>query len=111
MDEVYWGCYEIDARGLAVPCCEERVCAPERVVAPETGARGGEWCGVGSGWAVYGATLAARTRVTPDDRAGEAICEARDVLVLGAAECLAGNAVPPELAAPVYLRDRVTRVG
>lgn len=111
MDEVYWGCYEIDARGLAIPRCEECVCAPERVVMPDTGARDGDWRGVGSGWPADGSALAARTGVTPDARAGEAICEARDLLVLGAAECVAGNAVPPELATPVYLRDRVTRVG
>lgn len=107
MGEVYWGCFEIDGRGLAVACCAEQVCPPERVDAP-----GGEgWRGVGPGWAVYGAELAAQTGVGPDGYAGEAICEARDLAVLGAAEFAAGRAVPPELAAPVYLRDRVTRVG
>ncbi|HSO81719.1 tRNA (adenosine(37)-N6)-threonylcarbamoyltransferase complex dimerization subunit type 1 TsaB [Thiocapsa sp.] len=107
MGEVYWGCFEIDERGLAVARCEERVCPPEGVESP-----GGEgWFGVGPGWSVYGAELAARTGVAPNVHAGEAICEARDLAVLGAAELAAGHAVPPELAAPVYLRDRVTRVG
>jgi tRNA threonylcarbamoyladenosine biosynthesis protein TsaB len=106
MGEVYWGCFEIDARGLAMPCCEEQVSAPERVEAP-----GGEgWIGVGPGWSVYGAELTARTGLASDAYRGEAICEARDLAVLGAAELAAGRTVPPELAAPVYLRDRVTRV-
>jgi tRNA threonylcarbamoyladenosine biosynthesis protein TsaB len=107
MGEVYWGCFEIDARGLAVARCEERVCPPEAVEAPD----GEGWFGVGPGWSVYGAELAARTRVAPNHYAGEAFCEARDLAVLGAAELAAGHAVPPERAAPVYLRDRVTRVG
>jgi tRNA threonylcarbamoyladenosine biosynthesis protein TsaB len=107
MGEVYWGCFAIDGRGLAVSCCDERVCAPDQVEAPG----GAGWFGVGPGWEVYGAELAARTGVTPDAHAGDAVCEARDLAVLGAAELAAGRQVPPELAVPVYLRDRVTRVG
>lgn len=107
MGEVYWGCFEIDDSGLAVARCEERVCPPEAVEAPD----GDGWFGVGPGWSVYGAELAARTRAVVNADAGEAICEARDLAVLGAAALAAGHGVPPELAAPVYLRDRVTRVG
>jgi tRNA threonylcarbamoyladenosine biosynthesis protein TsaB len=107
MGEVYWGCFEIDEGGLALPRCEERVCPPEEVEVPD----GDGWLGVGPGWSVYGAELAARTHVVANADAGEAICEARDLALLGAAELAAGHAVPPALAAPVYLRDRVTRVG
>lgn len=107
MGEVYWGCFEIDGRGLAVSCCDEQVCPPDRVDTPG----GAGWRGIGPGWAAYGAELAARTGLVSDARAAEAICEARDLAVLGAAEFAAGRAVPPQLAAPVYLRDRVTRVG
>ena len=107
MGEVYWGCFEIDESGLAVARGEERVCPPEAVEAPH----GDGWLGVGPGWSVYGAELAARTGAVADIHAEESICEARDLLLLGAAEFAAGHTVPPELAAPVYLRDRVTRVG
>jgi tRNA threonylcarbamoyladenosine biosynthesis protein TsaB len=107
MGEVYWGCFEIDRQGLALSCCNERVCSPADVEAPA----GGGWIGVGPGWAAHGDSLFARTGVAADVRAGDAICEARDLAVLGAAELEAGRKVPPELAAPVYLRDRVTRVG
>ena len=100
MGEVYWGCFEIEKSGLAAPRCEERVCPPEAVEAP-----GGEgWFGVGPGWSVYAAELAARTRVVANAGAGETICEARDLAVLGAAELAAGHTVPPELAA-AQLRD------
>lgn len=107
MGEVYWGCFRIDDRDLAVSCCEERVCAPDQV----TGRDGEGWFGVGPGWAVYGAELADRTGLSPMAYAGDAICEARDLAVLGAAGLAAGLQVSPELATPVYLRDRVTRVG
>jgi tRNA threonylcarbamoyladenosine biosynthesis protein TsaB len=107
MGEVYWGCFEIDGLGLAVSCCEERVCLPERVVAP-----GGDgWVGVGPGWDAYGAELAARTGLTAFTHMGDAVCEARDLALLGAAELAAGRQVSPELATPVYLRDRVTQAG
>jgi tRNA threonylcarbamoyladenosine biosynthesis protein TsaB len=107
MGEVYWGCFEIDRQGLALSCCNERVCSPADVEAPA----GGGWIGVGPGWAAHGDSLVAQTGIAADVRAGDAICEARDLAVLGAAEFEAGRKVPPELAAPVYLRDRVTRVG
>jgi tRNA threonylcarbamoyladenosine biosynthesis protein TsaB len=107
MGEVYWGCFEIDRQGLALSFCNERVCSPEDVEAPS----GGGWIGVGPGWAAHGDSLFAQTGIAADVRAGDAICEARDLAVLGAAEFEAGRKVPPELAAPVYLRDRVTRVG
>lgn len=107
MDEVYWGCFEIDGRGLARPRCEELVSPPERVPVPP----GEGWYGVGPGWVTYGEQLMSRAALDRHRCAGNAICEAYDLALLGAAEFAAGLQVPPELASPVYLRDRVTRVG
>lgn len=106
MDEVYWGCYGIDANGLAVACGEERVCPPGEVEWPG----GADWIGVGPGWTSYGEALRARTGLAPSDCIGEVVCEARDLAQLATAELAAGRQVPPERAMPVYLRDRVTRV-
>ncbi|MCG6897333.1 MAG: tRNA (adenosine(37)-N6)-threonylcarbamoyltransferase complex dimerization subunit type 1 TsaB [Thiocapsa sp.] len=105
MGEVYWGCFEIDCRGLAQPCCEEQVSPPGRVQVPP----GRSWYGVGSGWAAYGEQLMARAALERQSCAGDAICEAHDLALIGAAELVAGRQMAPELAAPVYLRDRVTR--
>jgi tRNA threonylcarbamoyladenosine biosynthesis protein TsaB len=40
--------------------------------------------------------------------APEAICEAQDIVRLAAVSVSKGELTPPELAQPVYLRDRVT---
>jgi tRNA threonylcarbamoyladenosine biosynthesis protein TsaB len=104
MGEVYWGAFAVGADGLVSPLGDERVTRPAAVPVPV----GGDWCGVGSGWAAYGDTLAEGVgsgllAVSPD-----AGCEARDIAVIAAAEVAAGRLVPAELARPVYLRDRVT---
>lgn len=105
MGEVYWGCFEVGEDGLAAPCGEEAVCPPDRVELPS----GQGWYGVGSGWAAHAASLTARVGdalagVDPDP-----LCEARDIAVMAAAQWRSGRQVSPEFAAPVYLRDRVTR--
>ncbi|NCA71151.1 MAG: tRNA (adenosine(37)-N6)-threonylcarbamoyltransferase complex dimerization subunit type 1 TsaB [Sphingobacteriia bacterium] len=105
MNEVYWGCFEIDDQGLARPRCAEQVCQPHLVERPA----GDDWSGIGPGWVVHGDALRARTSIMPAPGAAEAICEARDLLPLGAAELATGHQVTPELATPVYLRDQVTR--
>lgn len=105
MDEVYWGCFEIGEHDLAVVQGEERVCPPERIEIPA----GAGWYGVGPGWSAYDLTLQTQVGDALDGANPEAFCEARDIAVLAAADFAAGRHLPPELAAPVYLRDQVTR--
>lgn len=107
MDEIYWGCFTIDAQGLASPVRAERVCAPEQVARPHEGS----WWGMGSGWAAYHDVLIERTGLAPEQWTADAICEARDIAVLGAAAFARGERLSPERATPSYLRDQVTRVG
>ena len=104
MGEVYWGAYEVGDGGLVVPCGEELVSPPDQVPVP-----GGDgWCGVGPGWGVYRDALAARVGAGLQAVSAAGFCEAQDIAVIAAAQAGAGNLVPPELARPVYLRDRVT---
>lgn len=105
MEEVYWGCFEVAADGDAHPRCAEQVCRPEAVEVPE----GGGWMGVGPGWAAYPESLSARTGTHAREAAASAICEARDLLALGRIAFARGESISPELATPVYLRDRVTQ--
>lgn len=105
MDEVYWGCFEIDTNGLAESCCDERVCPPETVSAPP----GVDWFGVGPGWSAYRAALTERLGAVVVGTDAEAICEARDIAILAEAAYAAGWQIPADQAMPVYLRDRVTR--
>lgn len=106
MGEVYWGAYAIGADGTPEPHGEEGVSPPGEVPLPA----GGDWCGAGPGWAVHGEALARRlggglVAVSPD-----AVCVAWDIALIGAAQARRGVLVAPELARPVYLRDRVTAV-
>jgi tRNA threonylcarbamoyladenosine biosynthesis protein TsaB len=103
MDEVYWGAFQADAEGLAVPVGAEQVIAPDAVPIPE----GDGWRGVGSGWAAYGDALRARlgNRVTEIDP--DVLPAAAEVARLAVRDFAAGLAVPAEQALPVYLRDKV----
>lgn len=104
MEELYWGPYRLGDGDLMQAAGAEEVASPEAVTLPA----GGDWSGVGSGWASYGDVLRGRLgsrllTVTPD-----APCEARDVAALAAAELAQGHWVTAEQARPVYLRERVT---
>ena len=104
MQEVYWGAFRCREDGLVGPAVDaEVVCAPERVPLPEdTG-----WVGAGSGWDSYGALLAARCAVPAADVYRDQKPHAADVARLAARVYLRGDALPPEQAIPVYLRDNV----
>ena len=103
MNELYWGCYRVSPEGLAEVVGEECVAPPGQVPLPESG----RWRGSGSGWAVYGESLARHLgeRLTGYD--GDRYPHAADVAGLAAAAYAQGLAVAVELVAPVYLRDNV----
>ncbi|EXJ13724.1 tRNA (adenosine(37)-N6)-threonylcarbamoyltransferase complex dimerization subunit type 1 TsaB [Imhoffiella purpurea] len=105
MEEVYWGCFEIDGQDLAAYCCEERVCPPDSVSSPQ----GCGWHGVGPGWSAYRSLLTGRLGEALSGMSPEAVCEARDIAILAAADYAEGRHVPADRAMPVYLRDKVTR--
>jgi tRNA threonylcarbamoyladenosine biosynthesis protein TsaB len=107
MGEVYWGSYELGPEGGMVSAGEELVCPPEEVPLP----RGDGWWGAGPGWSVHGAALRERIGSALEGVAPEVVCEAQDVVRLATVSLRKGELVPPELAKPVYLRDRVTDRG
>ena len=104
MGEVYWGAFEIGAEGLVQPCGSEAVSPPDLVDVPP----GDGWWGVGPGWGAWSTVLAERLGGGLAGVSPGAFCEAQDIALLAAAEAAAGRFVTPELARPVYLRDRVT---
>lgn len=103
IQEVYWGAYQRDERGLVRLCGEELICSPLQVPLPA----GDGWYGAGSGWKAYLAPLRQRLGVALNAWEGQRYPLARDVAVLAAAEYLHGVAVDAEQALPVYLRDEV----
>jgi tRNA threonylcarbamoyladenosine biosynthesis protein TsaB len=104
MGEVYWGSYEASDAGLMELRGEELVVRPQSIPSPV----GGGWHGVGSGFAAYPVELGAALGAELVAAYPERFCEARDIAVLAQRACRDGLAVAPELALPVYLRDRVT---
>ena len=105
MREVYWACFEqID--GLARPAGEERVSPPESVVVPPA------WTSpvmaAGRGFAAYPqlrSRLEPRLSVIQEGM----LPRAHEIALLAAPVLQNGGAVPPEQAAPVYLRDEVAQ--
>lgn len=105
MQEVYWGCYQLDGQGLMAETLGEQVAAPDQVTPPE----GAGWLGAGSGWAVHGALLTRRLEACLSGVTPDLLCSAEDIARLGAAGFECGRALPPEQAAPVYLRNQVAK--
>ena len=111
MNEVYWGCFERRADGLARTWGEERVTRPDEVTIPEpwraaSEAVPGRLVGVGSGFTAY-------PRLRDElglDRVLEGLFpRAIEVARLAVREVAAGRILSAEQALPVYLRDDVAR--
>ncbi|MDC8012035.1 tRNA (adenosine(37)-N6)-threonylcarbamoyltransferase complex dimerization subunit type 1 TsaB [Tahibacter soli] len=103
MGEVYAGTFVRDAvRGL-VPLAAESVGAADALALPDADA----WNVIGSGWDAYRDAARARLGAPPRWSDGALYPQAAAVVQLAAAEFAAGHAVAPELALPVYLRDKV----
>jgi len=103
MGEVYWGGYEVDARGLVSVRVADEVSAPDQVTRPP----GNGWWGIGTGWGSYPSLLEQRLGDSVEGVNNDLLCSAHDVALLGAAGFANGEALPADQAMPVYLRDKV----
>lgn len=114
MQEIYAGAYRCDADGLMQPVGAEVASRPADLPAALSAA----WrdllaslpvaavtVGAGSGWGTYADILAPQLAVTQVDAVLPP--DAEDVAALALPQLLAGRALPPEQALPVYLRDDV----
>lgn len=102
MQEVYWSLLHTESDGL-VAAAAEFLTAPENVrVHWQAGTR----LALGSGLAAH-PDLVGRLGLQAPEIDTAALPCAREVAILGAAAHARGEAVPPEQAQPVYLRDRV----
>ena len=100
MDEVYWGCYRVEAGEMRL-LGQEAVLPPEHAEAPR--GSDGEWFGAGTGWGTFAARLALR----PVGMDGSMLPHAEDLLTLARFAWARGEALPADQAQPVYLRDQV----
>lgn len=103
MRQVYWGVYVRGPQGLMALQGVEQVLAPDQVPLPE----GEGWTGAGPGWDAYHAALQARLDRHLRTWQAQQLPHARHLAELGVAAFQAGQAVAPEEAIPVYIRDDV----
>ena len=103
MQEVYWGLYERNDRGLMQAKSDESVCTPAEIP-PITGEK---WFGAGSGWKTYPEQLKS---LFADNLTGiddTVYPSAMDILTLAKSDYLENRAISIEQAKPVYLRNKV----
>lgn len=103
MQQVYWGVYVRNARGLMEVQGAEGVSTPLLIPVPE----GAGWHGAGPGWDAYHVDLRQRLGSSLTGWQPHCFPRARHVAELGAAALRAGHAVAPEEALPVYIRNDV----
>jgi tRNA threonylcarbamoyladenosine biosynthesis protein TsaB len=106
MREVYWACFERRA-GLAILVGEERVAQPDAVALPSSWTSG-PVLGAGRGFSAYPHL---RTRLESRLAAvhERLLPRAQEIALLAVPVLQAGQAVTPEQALPVYLRDEVAQ--
>lgn len=102
MGEVYHAVYRREA-GDWLTESAPLLCAPAQV----PGVEGAEWCGCGSGFQAYGEVLQARYGAALTGMRPALYPHAREIAALAAAGFAAGQGMAPELAAPLYIRDKV----
>lgn len=100
MDEVYWGCYRA-AQGEMRLLGEEAVLPPEQARLPAGAV--GDWYAAGTGWGSYAGRLPVLAQGEPQ----VLLPHAQDLLALAAFAWARGEALPADMALPVYLRDKV----
>lgn len=102
MGEVYCAAFESDDDGNLRAASSVRCLAPEDVVLPP-----GHWTGAGSAFRVWPDALHTRFLDRLDACHDSLVARADEVALLGARRAAEGGLVPPELAAPIYVRDKV----
>ncbi len=106
MQEVYWACATRGPDGQARPVGPEQVSSPDSVQIPLQ--LPGPIQGAGRGFSVW-PSLQQRLEAQLAAVQGDLLPRAREILALAAPQWLAGQAVAPEQALPVYLRNDVAK--
>lgn len=105
MQEIYWGCYQLQDSGVMGALFPDEISAAENVTLPS----GSGWHGVGSGWDSYADELSKLVADSLESVTTDLYCSAYDVALLGAFYYAQGDIVKAEDALPQYLRDDVAK--
>ena len=108
MGEVYAATFHRGDDGSIDALTTETVGPASMLVFPHVAnGKSGQWSVIGSGWAAYQDAIASRLPGKPAWADGARYPQARAVARLAAPQFASGLGVLPELALPVYLRDKV----
>jgi tRNA threonylcarbamoyladenosine biosynthesis protein TsaB len=102
MGEVYWAAFEM-RDGLRMTVADPECIPPEHISAPGPGM----WFGIGSAFEVYAASLHASLTTSLSGYNASLAPAARDVARLACVRVVSGDLLSPELAVPVYVRNKV----
>ena len=105
LGECYWGLYRATKDGLVDALAPDALARPEALELPSAAG----WFGAGTGWARWPELAAGMEAAAGFDAA--LLPEAIDLLALARRAFLAGEAVCPAEALPVYLREEVAWQG
>jgi tRNA threonylcarbamoyladenosine biosynthesis protein TsaB len=102
MGEVYHAAFELDAEGVPMPVGHVGCSQPLELELPA-----GDWFAAGSAFKVWAQELEARLLGRLTGCRPDMVPRAEEVARLGAVAVARGALTPPELAAPLYVRDKV----
>ena len=102
MGEVYHAAFELDAEGVPMPVGQVGCSQPLELELPA-----GDWFAAGSAFKVWPQELEARLLGRLTGCRPDMVPRAEEVARLGAGAVARGALTPPELAAPLYVRDKV----
>lgn len=103
MGEIYAGAFRHSSGGLVEPISPESVGPADALILPPSRI----WNVIGTGWDSYREAILARFGQPPQWADGARFPQAAAIARLAAPLMLSGKGVAPELALPVYLRDKV----
>ena len=102
MGEAYHAAFELDAEGVPMPVGHVGCSQPLELELPA-----GDWFAAGSAFKVWPQELEARLLGRLTGCRPDMVPRAEEVARLGAVAVARGALTPPELAAPLYVRDKV----
>ena len=102
MGEVYHAAFEHDEEGVPMPVGQVGCSQPLELELPA-----GDWFAAGSAFKVWAQELEARLLGRLTGCRPDMVPRAEEVARLGAVAVARGALTPPELAAPLYVRDKV----
>jgi len=103
MEEIYWGCYQLNDLGYMELDGEEVVARSNDILLPQ----GSSWYGAGSAWSAYGDELKQHAKGLCSDIDGACLPHAQDIAKLAISKIEQGEVVSAESVRPVYLRNQV----